>query len=352
MKIYNKLAIVATSLLAMTSCGVHDPFADNMDLGQILPTVSWELGSTIATAGNDVTFTGKYNTDAEGVTIDHSEVWAMVTKSESAAATAKLVTSPAYTKTVSSTDTVRSSQLVQTYPHSQAKWDGYEYVLESSFSTSRTLGKVTWADAETWDEEKFNSYYPSTFQDEFKETMVNYLTKDSTYYSSLRNLYINYDFTAAQFKQINDQYASTGLALPTDTTDNKGDLWFTNTSVVDHYYYETLNADGTKTIHEIDKAEDAPAGVKTYAVYKSSDWVICRYSDDTGGAITYVRSEWMPLWKSLIELIPFKDWIYSSDNKNYGVDFSRQYSLTPQFKVVDSRGKVGTDSETKSIDLN
>lgn len=352
MKIYNKLAIVATSLLAMTSCGVHDPFADNMDLGQVLPTVSWELGSSVAKAGSDVTFKGKYYTTAEDASIDHSEVWAMVVRSESAAATLKLVSTPAYTKTEISTDTVRSSQLVQSYPHSAAKWDGYEYVLDASFSTSRTLGPVTWADAKTWDEDQFSMYYPASFKDEFKATVVDYLTKDSTYYASLRQVYLNYDFTAEQFEQINAQFASTGLALPTVMGEVKEDTWFTNTEVIDHYYYETVAEDGTKTIHEIATEADAPAGVNTYAVYKSSPWVMCRYSDDTGGAISYVRHEYMPLWKALIETIPFEAWIYNSSDKVYTVAFSRKYNLVPQFKVVDTKGKVGTDTDPKSISLN
>lgn len=352
MKIYNKLAVVATSLLVMTSCGVHDPFADQVDFGQILPTVSWELGSSVAKAGSDVSFKGKYYTTAEDATIDHSEVWAMVVRSESAAATLKLVSSPAYTKTVNSTDTVRSSQMVQSYPHSAAKWDGYEYVLDASFSTSRTLGPISWNDAAAWDNDQFNMYYPASFKQEFNETVVNYLTKDSTYYNSLRQVYLNYDFTAEQFEQINAQFASAGIALPTVTGSDKEDTWFTNTEVIDHYYYETVADNGVKTINEIAKEEDAPSGVKTYPVYKSSPWVLCRYSDDTGGAITYVRHEYMPLWKALIQLIPFEDWIYNSSDKVYSVDFTRKYNLVPQFKVYDTKGKVGTDTDSKSIDLN
>lgn len=352
MKIYNKLAIVAASLVAMSSCGVHDPFADYMELGQVLPTVSWELGSSVAKAGSDVTFKGKYYTTAEGVQIDHSEVWTMVVRSESAAATQKLVSSPAYTKTITATDTVRSAQLVKKYPHSQAVWDGYEYVLDATFPTSRTLGPVTWTDADAWDNEKFAMYYPSTFKDEFVAQMVTYLTKDSTYYGSLRNVYVNYDFTAEQLADINAKYASTGLALPTDMEADKSDVWYTNTEIIDHYYYDTLDADGNVISHEIATEEDAPEGANVFPVYASSPWVFCRYSDDTGGAITAVRAEWMPLWKSLIELIPFEDWIYDTSNKVYAVDFSRKYNLVPTFRVVDNRGKVGTDTDSKSIDLN
>lgn len=353
MKVYNKLAIAAAALLTATSCSVHDPFADYMELGQIVPTVSWELGSSVATAGNDVSFTGKYYTTADGVTIDHSEVWAMVVRSESAAATLSLVSSPSYTKTVTSTDTVRSSQLIQSYPHSDAVWDGYEYVLDGTFSTSRTLGPVTWADAEEWDDDQFDMYYPDTFQEEFLETVVDYLTEDSTYYTSLASVYTTYDFTTEQFEAVNSQYSSTGLALPTETeTDNKSDLWYTNTDVVDHYYYITITDDGISVENEIDSADDAPSGYNVYEVYDSSEWIFCRYSDDVGGAVTAVRSQWMPLWKALIELVPFEDWIYDTSDMVYSVDFSRSYYLIPQYKVVDSNGKVGTDTDEKTIDLN
>ena len=352
MKIYNKLAIVAASLVAMSSCGVHDPFADYMELGQVLPTVSWELGSSVAKAGSDVSFKGKYYTTAEGVAIDHSEVWAMVVRTESAAATQKLVSSPAYTKTVNGTDTIRSSQKIQSYPHSQAVWDGYEYILDGTFPTSRTLGPVVWSDAEVWDNEKFSMYYPATFKEEFTTQVVTYLTKDSTYYGSLRNVYIKYDFTAEQFDEINARYASTGLALPTDMSADKSKVWYTDTETVDHYYYNTIDSEGRTITHEIATEEDAPDGVSVYPVYESSPWVFCRYSDDTGGAVTAVRAEWMPLWKSLIELIPFEDWIYDTSNKSYTVNFSRKYNLVPTFKVYDTNGKVGTDTDSKSIDLN
>ena len=53
---------MALMLTVATSCSVHDPFADNGELGQVLPTVDWEQNSTDITAGNYATFTGKYYT--------------------------------------------------------------------------------------------------------------------------------------------------------------------------------------------------------------------------------------------------------------------------------------------------
>ena len=344
-KIFSSLALVAA---LMNACAIHDPFADNMEIGQVVPTVSWEL-SDVAKAGGYVYFKAKYYTSSEH-SIDHSEVWGLVTRTTSAAATCRLTTALSYTKTVNSTDTVRTDVLLATYPHSKAEWDGHEYVLVDSFQVSSTLAPVSWVDPEEFDEERFDMYYPATFQEEFTDHIITYLTKDSTYYNDLRNIYINYDFTAEQFEELNAKY---GLSIPTETeSSKKSDLWYVKTDVVDHYYYITVDEAGVKSEHEIATPEDAPAGVNVYEVYKSCDWVYCRYSDDTGGRITSIRKEYMPYWKDLISLIPFKDWIYNSSDKNYSVNFTRNYTLYPTFRVFDETGKMGKDTETKQIGLN
>lgn len=348
MKIFNILGSLAIVAALTSACAVHDPFADNMEIGQVVPTVSWEL-SDVAKAGGYVNFKAKYYT-SDDHSIDHSEVWGLVTRSQSAAATCRLTTAFSYTKTVNTTDTVRHDVLLATYPHDKAEWDGHEYVLVDSFQVSSTLAPVSWVEPETFDEERFNMYYPATFQDEFKAHVVNYLTKDSTYYNDLRNIYINYDFTAEQFEQLNAKY---GFSIPTDTESGaKSDNWFVKTDVVDHYYYITVDDAGVKTEHEIATPDDAPAGVNVYEVYESSPWVYCRYSDDTGGRITSIRKEYMPYWKELIEQIPFQDWIYNSSDKNYSVNFTRNYTLYPTFRVFDETGKMGKDTETKQISLN
>ena len=344
-RIYGLLALVA---LLATSCAIHDPFADNGELGQVLPTVDWEQGSTVVKAGRYAPFKGKYYTTAEKA-IDHSEVWCLIKREQTATATSKLTTSLAYTKNYSLTDTVRSSQMVATYAHSKAEWDGYEYVLADSFPTSRTLAPVTWVNPSEWDQEKFDSYYPSTFQQEFTTYMVNALTKDSTYYNDLRNVYINYNFPIGLFEQLNAQY---GIDFPTDTiTADKSNNWFT-TDEVDHYYYITVAEDGTAVYHEIAEESAAPAGANVQAVYKSAFWLFSRYSDDTGGKITTVRRQYMPYFKSLIETIPFTSWIYNTADKAYTVNFNRTYYLEPEFRVDDTDGKVGVTTDNKEVTLN
>ena len=348
MKRYKIFGLVTLMALIATSCAIHDPFADNGELGQVLPTVDWEQGSTVVKAGRYATFKGKYYTTSEK-TIDHSEVWCLIKREQTATATSKLTTSLAYTKNYSLTDTERSSQMVASYPHSKAEWDGYEYVRTDSFPTSRTLAPVTWINPEEWDQEKFDSYYPSTFQQEFKDYMVNALTKDSTYYNDLRNVYINYEFPAELFEQLNGQY---NIDFPTVTASaDKSDAWFT-TDEVDHYYYITVGDDGSAVYHEIAQESDAPAGVNVQPVYKSAYWLFSRYSDDTGGKITTVRRQYMPYFKSMIETIPFTSWIYNTSDKAFTVNFSRTYYLEPQFRVYDTDGKVGVTTDNKEVTLN
>ncbi|MBR1804229.1 MAG: hypothetical protein IJ775_04920 [Muribaculaceae bacterium] len=350
MKWYNISLIAALAALALNSCAVHDPFADNMEIGQVLPTVDWEQNSVLVKAGAYATFKAKYYT-AQGLEIDHSEVWTLIKRDQTAEATSKLTSSLAYTKSIASSDTVRSMQLQETYSHSTAEWDGHEYVLNDSFPTSRTLAPQSWVAPADWDEEKFNQYYPSSFKTEFVDHMVTYLTRDSAYYNDLRKIYINYDFTAEQFQALNAKY---GVEFPTVTeTGDKSDAWFT-TDEVDHYYYETVVNDVT-TIVEIPTRDDAPADIdpdKIFEVYKSSPWLMCRFSDDTGGKLTYVRRQYMPYWKELISSIPFEGWIYNSADKTYAINFTRSYSLIPEFRVYDKNGKYGKTTDNKEVSLN
>jgi len=341
-------ALALLLALVTGACANHDPFADFGEIGQVLPTVDWEQGSTVVKAGSYGTFKAKYYTQ-DNSTLDHCEVWYLIKREQSATATSKLTSSLSYTKTYSLSDTVRSSQMAASYPHSRAVWDGYEYVLTDSFPTSRTLSPITWTNPSEWDQELFDSYYPSTFADEFVAYMVNALTKDSTYYSDLRNVYINYDFTEDQFIALNQKY---GFDMPTATaTADKSDLWYT-TDNVDHYYYTTIDDNGNTIYHEIATESAAPEGVNVYPVYEASFWLFSRYSDDTGGKITTVRSKYMPYWKELISTIPFTSWIYSTSDKTYTVSFSRTYYLQPEFRVYDTNGKMGVTTDNKEVTLN
>lgn len=355
MNLKYKLGATALALIAMTSCETNDPFSDIMDAGQPVPTVSWSVGSTVAAAGDSIEISGKYYTDKDH-TPDHSEVWETVVLNETAAATVGLTSSLKYTQTVNVSDTVRTS-MSASFPHSMATWNGHEWQLDTKIPTSQTLKSVTWATPEKWDQKKFDSYYPADFKQTFTDKVIDYLTKDNTYYSDLRGVYINYDFTAEQVQGVIAKYPAldkTALnsLVPAEGTE-KSDVWFTDaTTVVGKYYIDIV--DGKAVYHEVATADATDPSKTYYDVYKSSPWVFCRYDDNTGGVVTAVRDEYMPVFKDLISLIPFTDWIYSTSDKAYKVDFSRKYSLNLVFKVFDTEGHCGYttgESGIKQIEL-
>lgn len=374
MKLRYEIGGIAAALAIMTSCSMHDPYGEVMKVGDALPTVSLELGSTVVTAGENVAFKGKYYTDGEHQP-DHSEIWVLVSQSESAEATLKLTPTYAYTQSVNSTDTVRASQSVATYPHSDAEWNGHEFELNVEFPTSQTLRQLTWGNISEWDQEKFDSYYPENFQQDFVNTVVNSLTQDSTYYDDLRYVYVNYDFTTdqingviAKYPELNQNGELSQLVLT--TVEEKSDIWYTKTTreeqvidpetnrphteevpnVVGKYYIELVN--GVAVYREVPVDFVAPDGVQLYDVYESSPWLFCRYDDNVGGIVTTVRGNYMPVFKDLISLIPFTDWIYDSVEQQYAVSFSRKFQLGVTFKVFDTDGNIGYTTDPFTVYLN
>ena len=365
--------------LLLSSCGHRDLLDEVVTPGQEVPVAYWEVGSTACPAGESFSFQGKYNV-SPGKTPAYSEVWYNVNRDESAAVTAKLAgAAMAYTKTFTSNEEVRSYAPIVRYDHSQASLDDieidgddqirhYEYVINGQVPVSRTLRPVSWVDAPTWDQERFDSYYPAGFAEEFCSEVIERLTADSTYYSSLRVVYCNYAFTNEQFAAVNQKY---GVSLPANIdmtksdqgTAEKSDLWFATTEASDDaivgYYYKTVE-NGVTYIHEV--AKDAPTpgdngalqykGFPCYPVYKSAEWVFCRYDDDRGQIISTVRANYMPAFKELLSYIPFPDWIYDSTDKVYKVEFSRKYSLNAQFRVYDTDGEEGIATDVRVISVN
>lgn len=373
MKLQYKIGGIAAVAVLMASCSMHDPYGDMVNVGDALPTVSLELGTTVVNAGDSVSFKGKYYTDGEHEP-DHSEIWVLVSQTESAAATLRLTPSYAYSVSVGGTDTIRASQTVASYPHSEAEWNGHEFELNVKFPTSRTLRQLTWGNISEWDQEKFDSYYPENFSQDFVNTVVTSLTQDSTYYDDLRYVYVNYNFTAdqingviANYQNLNQNGELSQLVL-TETAD-KSDIWYTKTTkevqvegpggrpqteevpnVIGKYYIELVN--GVSVYREVPLDYVAPDGVRLYDVYESSPWLFCRYDDNVGGIVTTVRSNYMPVFKDLISLIPFTDWIYDSVEGQYSVSFSRKYQLGVTFKVFDTDGNIGYTTDAFTIDLN
>lgn len=370
MKFQYKASLIALGVAAaLTSCSEHDIIGDVAEVGQEVPAAYWELGSTACKAGESFTFQGKYRAP-EGKTIAYSEVWYTIERSESAAATVKLA-GPAlsYTKTYTSTDAMRAYQPIAHFDHSLAEWDGYEFIIKGEVPVSRTLSPVSWNDAPTWDQARFDSYYPAEFTSEFNAEVVNLLTKDSTYYNSLRTVYMNHPFTNEQFTAVNAKY---NVSLPDNIDMSKDDqgasekstLWFSTTEASDAaivgYYYTTVDASGNTVVHEIGK--DVPTlgddgkmryeGKTCYPVYKSSPWVFCRYNDDLGAIISTVRAQYMPAFKELLQSITFDQWIYDSANKVYKIEFTRNYLLNAQFRVYDTEGEEGIATDIRQVAIN
>lgn len=355
---YISFAAIALAVTA-SSCSKHDLFEENGTAGDRVPTVYYEVGSTACKAGESFSFKGKYYTE-DGYTPDHTEIWYSVVRDESAAATVKLAGSLSYTKTVTENKLMRENQSIISFPHSAAEWTGKEFVINASVPTSSTLAPVSWNAPGEWDQEKFETYYPAEFAPEFCEKVIEYLTKDSTYYSSLRTVFVNYNFTNAQFAEMNAKY---GLKFPTDIKEDtpedastdRASRWFSTTEASDSkiigYYYITVNDQGQTIINEVGKDYVNP-DVNLYPVYDAAPWVFCRYSDDTGSILATVRAEYMPAFKDLLGTISFSEWIYDSSNQNYAVAFQRDYSLESQFRAYDNEGHEGISADTRVISIN
>lgn len=365
MKFQYKLAFIAAGLLAVSSCAKHDPIADQGELGQIVPSTFWSVGSSACKAGENFSFQGKYYTINPAATIDHCEVWYNVARTESSSATAKLAGSVLkYTKTVAATDTVRDNQVIATFPHNEEYFSALDnaYIINATVPTSATLAPVDWKEVRNWDQDKFNLYYPAGFADEFRAEVIDLLTKDSTYYAGLKNVYINYPFTNEMFAAVNAEF---GTNFPTDikvsddpqeAVSDKSDRWYETTEANEEkiigWYYKDVDANGNTVIKEISGKDKPTDGKNWYPVYDAAPWVFCRYDDDAGAIVRAVRAQYIPAFKKLMGVITFPEWIFDSAAGNYAVNFSRSYELNSQFKVVDSFGNVGIAPDVRVIKLN
>lgn len=373
MKIQYKLGIMALGLVAFSSCEKHDPIDDHAAVGNYVPTVYWELGSTACKAGESFSFSGKYWTE-EGYTPDHSEVWYSEIREQTSTASVKLAgTLLSYTKTVAEVDTVRIATLKASFPHSEAVWDGYEYVLNGQVPTSSTLSPLKWAPME-WNDlavARFNEYFPAGFDSEFNAEVIEMLVKDS-YYNALRKVFCDYYFSNEQVSAVNAEF---GVELPLlpDTIVSKPDaataaatyksgLWYADTEKRVGYYYITIAEDGSDVINEISENEVTKdeggnlvyAGDNTSRVYErydSAPWVLCRYDDDQGAVVTVVRPEFIPAFAKLLDVITFDEWT-ANGTDGYAISFGRSYKLNTQFRVVDTAGNVGIAYDKHTVSIN
>lgn len=371
MKIQYKLGLMAVGLLALSSCEKHDLVADNMAIGQRVPTVYWTVGSTACKAGEEFSFEGKYYTE-DGHQPSHSEVWYSVIREDVMSAQVKLVASLAFTQQTTLIDTIRTSQHIKSYPHSDAVYNGHEFVISGTCPTSSTLSPVSWQNkTSVWDDavqKQFDMYFPEGFEEDFNKTVRG---KTMASESILRDVYCTYNgFTPEVVGEMNSTY---GTDLPTDFSDEEGGktkamLWYritdSNTDAekkdaIEKYYYR--DDAGEDQFVETEQVADS-LGNKyimldgrltfCYPIYEASHWLYCRYDNDAGSIVTTVKPEYTEAFEAMVNMITFPEWIKGSAADGYVATFKRTHKLSTDFKVVDTEGNVGKYSTPYEITLN
>lgn len=374
MKIQYKLGLMAMGLLAFSSCEKHDLVADNMAIGERVPTVYWTVASTACKAGEDFSFEGRYYTE-DGHQPSHSEVWYSVIREDVVSAQAKLVSSLAFTQQSTITDTIRTMQHIKSYAHSLATWSGHEFVLSNSCPTSSTLIPVMWSPGNSWTEttwDKFNLYYPEGFEETF---LADVKTKVMASETILRDVFCTYSgFTAERIDSINGIY---NTAIPTvfDDDENtkeiksKKELWYrvsdSNTdaekaaAIIAYYYRNDAGVDVRVEKADIlvdelgnEYAMNGEKKVFCYPVYDAAAWLYCRYDNDSGSIVTTVLDSYTDAFDAMVALIHFPEWIKGTAAEGYVASFKRTHKLSTVFKVVDTEGNVGMYTTPYEITLN
>jgi hypothetical protein len=160
----------------LVSCEINDPIDNIVRVGQVAPHVFWELPSNSVNAGNDVAFYAQYYTIGNAK-VDHLEVWYDVNENVQTVVTCPLVTSFKFNISSNNTIQIREFQQIATYQHEEKNWDTLKkaYILDTVFPTSRTLKTVEWKEVKTFEDSKFNAYFPSNFATQFKDSMYKLL---------------------------------------------------------------------------------------------------------------------------------------------------------------------------------
>lgn len=163
-----------TSLLM--SCEINDPIDNIVKVGKVAPHVFWELPSSSVNAGDKVPFYAQYYTTTDQ-DIDRIEVWYDISEVTSRTVSCPLVTSFKYTLSSTKTVTAREFQEIENYKHDPTNWLALKkaYILDTAFQTSKTLRQLDWKEVKTFDEAKFNAYFPAGFAVQFKDSMYNLL---------------------------------------------------------------------------------------------------------------------------------------------------------------------------------
>jgi hypothetical protein len=171
-----QLLIATACTLIFAGCEINDPVDNIVRVGKVAPHVYWELPSSSVNAGDKVPFYAQYYSTSDQ-DIDKIEAWYDISEVTSRSVTCPLVTSFKYT--VSSTKTVlaREFQQIENFSHKPANWLPLKkaYILDTAFQTSKTLRQLDWKEVKTFEEAKFNAYFPTGFAQQFKDSMYNLL---------------------------------------------------------------------------------------------------------------------------------------------------------------------------------
>lgn len=200
-KLIKKTIFPLSVILLLSSCEINDAVDNIARIGQVAPHVFWELPSNSVNAGSDVAFYAQYYT-LDNTEIDHLEVWYDVNENIQTTVSCPLVTSFKYIISTNKTTQIREFQKIISYPHNVNSWDSIKkaYILNTTFPTSRTLRTVEWKEVKTFEESKFNSYFPANFATQFKDSLYK-LLKVSDFRKIMVSLNITTDL---EFKTFTD----------------------------------------------------------------------------------------------------------------------------------------------------
>lgn len=166
-------------LTALSSCEKHDFFDEDVITGNIGPQAYWEIGSTTASAGSNMTFEIQYYTMADAE-IEHSEVWYNVTEIQEKSVSCPWVTTFTYSYNSITSEEKRIAQKISEYPHSLAVWSDslHAYTFTAAFPVSGTLKPFTWVKPETFDSTKMDNYFGIGYMQHFKDSLYNLMKYD------------------------------------------------------------------------------------------------------------------------------------------------------------------------------
>ncbi len=180
-KTLNKITVAVFGsllMLCLVACEKHD-FLDEITMtGDIGPQAYWEIGSSMVSAGANVSFTAQYYSTVSE--IDYSEVWYSINETLEKTVSCPWVTTFTYEISSSVSEEKRISQKIEEYPHEEALWSDslHAYYFTGSFPVSSTLSSYSWSKPETMDTTLAERYFGQEFMQNFKDSLYTLMEFD------------------------------------------------------------------------------------------------------------------------------------------------------------------------------